>query len=224
MMTVEKINVEEYRQTEDRKEYLKAYYRKRIAVDKLYGYKSPSPELREYTFKRKNRLKNEVFEHYGRQCLYCGEIREEYLCLDHVNNDGYEYRNKNIKGWYTGAGWLKRNSWPNNVVQILCYNCNQKKYLKRFKKDSYSRITLYWQRIKLSVKEKYGNKCAVCGCNDIEILQLDHVNGGGNAERRELGKGRKGVGARKIYKKLYDEPNTLPEYRLLCSNCNMVHI
>src|SRR5437879_1880268 len=38
------------------------------------------------------------------------------------------------------------------------------------------------------VLEQYGKKCAKCGFNsDLRILQLDHINGGGNQERRAIG-------------------------------------
>lgn len=61
------------------------------------------------------------------------------------------------------------------------------------------------------VLEQYGRKCGVCGFDsDQRILQLDHVNGGGNQERRR-------IGTRGIRRRALERSN---EYQLLCPNCN----
>lgn len=39
---------------------------------------------------------------------------------------------------------------------------------------------------KLSAITAYGGKCAVCGEADLDMLELDHIEGGGNAHRREM--------------------------------------
>src|SRR5258708_28059910 len=66
-------------------------------------------------------------------------------------------------------------------------------------------------RLLEEVLQQYGKKCAKCGFNsDIRILQLDHINGGGNRERRE-------IGTRGIRRKALKNPEL---YQLLCPNCN----
>lgn len=66
-------------------------------------------------------------------------------------------------------------------------------------------------RLLEQVLDQYGRKCAKCGFNsDLRILQLDHINGGGNQERRA-------IGVRGIRRKALNNPEL---YQLLCPNCN----
>ena len=75
------------------------------------------------------------------------------------------------------------------------------------------------QRHRMEVLNYYGNndpKCACCKERRLEFLAIDHINGGGNAHRRELGiKG----GSDRIISYLR-KMNFPKGYRLLCHNCN----
>jgi len=65
-----------------------------------------------------------------------------------------------------------------------------------------------------SIGEKI--RCAICGINDIDVLTLDHINGGGYKERKNFCKGRGGDRMYSFLKK-----NNYPSgYRILCFNCN----
>jgi hypothetical protein len=94
------------------------------------GLCNPCASRRQREFKQ--RLKQRVFDMYGRRCACCGEDNEVFLCLDHVNDDGYLERYRGMgKGrggnsvQYKAAGDVYRpDQW-----QILCHNCN---YAKRF--------------------------------------------------------------------------------------------
>lgn len=87
-----------------------------------------------------------------------------------------------------------------------------------FKERSSENGELYRQRMRLDAIYHYSNnnpKCACCGENHLEFLALDHINGGGNKERKELKK----MGTNMfvyLFKKGYPEG-----YRVLCHNCNM---
>ena len=77
-----------------------------------------------------------------------------------------------------------------------------------------------YTRIKDEVLEHYSNSssphCALCGVVDLDILCIDHINGGGNQHRRTLGYMGRGVHFYKWLKK-----QSFPEgYRVLCFNCN----
>ena len=41
--------------------------------------------------------------------------------------------------------------------------------------------------IRMEVFDHYGNKCVCCGESQHEFLTIDHINGGGNIERKKLG-------------------------------------
>jgi len=59
----------------------------------------------------------------------------------------------------------------------------------------------------------YGGRCVCCGETTFEFLALDHVNGGGDAQRREIGQGSAMI-------EWLIKHNFPPGYRLLCHNCN----
>jgi hypothetical protein len=72
------------------------------------------------------------------------------------------------------------------------------------------------RRTRLDVLEHYGGSppsCACCGETIRQFLTLDHINGGGNNHRREMG------GATELY--LWLKRRGYPEgFRVLCFNCN----
>ena len=81
------------------------------------------------------------------------------------------------------------------------------------------------RRRRVEVVTKLGGKCSnpACqwlnadgsrGCTDARCLQVDHVLGGGNQERKQ------GLIGYKLYKDvLTDETG---KYQLLCANCNWI--
>lgn len=69
---------------------------------------------------------------YGGKCACCGEYREPFLVIDHVNGDGAEHRRQILKqkakppGGFTTYRWLRLNGYPEGF-QVLCANCNTAK-------------------------------------------------------------------------------------------------
>ncbi len=63
----------------------------------------------------------QCIEHYGGRCECCGEVRYEFLAIDHINGGGEKHRKK-IGNKI--ARWLLRNNFPSGF-RILCHNCNQ---------------------------------------------------------------------------------------------------
>jgi hypothetical protein len=86
------------------------------------------------------------------------------------------------------------------------------------------------RRLKEQTIARYGGKCMCpggCDVKDMEFLCIDHINGGGNKHRKELGGNRlkatskeyRSRGGVNFYKWL--ERTGFPEgYRVLCYNCN----
>lgn len=70
---------------------------------------------------------------------------------------------------------------------------------------------------KLSQREEVlkflGGRCVSCGFMDARALQVDHMNGGGNKERKKTG-GTYGVYCRVLAGE--------EGYQLLCANCNWI--
>lgn len=72
---------------------------------------------------RHHALKDATYAAYGGyRCACCGETQPEFLCIDHVNNDGHAHR-KSIGRGANIYLWLKKNGYPAGF-QVLCMNCN----------------------------------------------------------------------------------------------------
>ena len=59
-----------------------------------------------------------------------------------------------------------------------------------------------------------GAVCKNCGCDDIRVLQLDHINGGGSRHYKKLKAEGQTLHSWLIKKKLP------PGFQVLCHNCN----
>lgn len=85
----------------------------------------------EYLRQRRVRIRDAAFAAYGGYvCKCCGETTPQFLTVDHVNNDGAEFRRREFprKSQSNGAGhwtyaWLVKHNFPEGF-QILCMNCN----------------------------------------------------------------------------------------------------
>ena len=71
----------------------------------------------------------EVIEAYGGKCVCCGEGDRRFLSIDHIANDGAEHR-QTVRAAQL-YGWLKRNGFPKDNFQLLCFNCNMGKSVNR---------------------------------------------------------------------------------------------
>jgi hypothetical protein len=84
-----------------------------------------------YARKMRSNVRDKVFAAYGGyRCICCGETQPKFLTLDHINNDGGEWR-KRVLGKRTHAGyhtyrWLLNNGCPPDV-QVMCMNCQHGK-------------------------------------------------------------------------------------------------
>lgn len=86
-----------------------------------------NPELHKgYRRKYVRDSKSAVIKGYGGKCKCCGESRYEFLTIDHINNDGMQYRQKSVGYRRAGTGfyrWIIANGFPMDL-RLLCMNCN----------------------------------------------------------------------------------------------------
>lgn len=69
------------------------------------------------------KLKTEALAAYGNRCACCGEDAPEFLTIDHVHGDGRSHRREVGRG-HGIYRWLKKQGYPKDRFQILCFNCN----------------------------------------------------------------------------------------------------
>lgn len=96
----------------------KRYYEKKKAASPAFMEEN-RVRSREYW----RGLRKLALQAYGRSCACCGETMDEFLTIDHMDNDGAAHR-RTLKT--QGAGiwrWLRDNNYPPRF-QTLCMNCN----------------------------------------------------------------------------------------------------
>lgn len=149
------------------------------------------------------------------RCAICGDSKYEHLCLDHINGDGSKHRveNKSVVGQSVYA-WVKKHDYP-PIFRVLCYNCNILIARKTPKSPERAERRL---KIKIKALSAYSDgilQCKECGIDDIRILTIDHMNGGGHKHMQQLGM----KGGESFYTWL--KKNNYPSgFQVLCFNYN----
>lgn len=69
------------------------------------------------------RIRNTVFDHYGRRCACCDAGHFWWLTIDHINGGGNKHRKEVKAGGNAFYVWLIKNNFPEEF-RTLCYNCN----------------------------------------------------------------------------------------------------
>lgn len=80
-------------------------------------------------------------------------------------------------------------------------------------KGKKARTELY-RKLRLQIIKRLGGQCVVCGNNDYRVLQIDHVHGGGEQER-------KFINVWTYYRRILRDICS-GRYQLLCANCNAI--
>lgn len=121
----------------DRQNYRDWYNRNKAQARKrktelMRKYRAENPEkYKEQSRRAKKKLKDSVFNLYGRICDSCGFSDIKALTLDHILNNGAEERKKlGERGVYCRA--IK--DFRPNEYRILCMNCQ---FIKRVKANQH---------------------------------------------------------------------------------------
>lgn len=87
----------------------------------------------------------------------------------------------------------------------------------REKRNSYQREYLknYHKKYKLLAIQKLGSKCVNCGCNNIDALEFNHINGGGWKEFQKSHRNQE------YYRDIVLGKRT--DIELTCGVCNALH-
>lgn len=92
-------------------------------------------------------------------------------------------------------------------------------YFKNNKEKIYMRARKYdktWRRrMREAALSILGNKCIRCGFSDERALQIDHIQGNGNKERKTIT-----TNLNKIVVESISKGEN--KYQLLCANCNWI--
>jgi hypothetical protein len=109
-------------------EYCKQWRKNKKELSNSYvrKYRKQDPEkFRKHDRNKLEKLRDEVFNTYGKSCACCGESEPAFLQIDHIDGNGNQHRKevlKHISGtsFYT---WLRSRGFPPGF-RTLCSNCN----------------------------------------------------------------------------------------------------
>jgi hypothetical protein len=77
-----------------------------------------------YSRRDRARLKLDMLQAFGWKCQCCGESNPYFLTLDHVKNDGAEWRAKTNYNEQQIYRLARRQGFPRDTYACLCMNCN----------------------------------------------------------------------------------------------------
>lgn len=104
-----------------------------------------------------------------------------------------------------------------------CKKCTAERRASFYEKNKTGLLAVYKKynlKVRKTVLDHYGHKCACCGETTYEFLAIDHINNDGYAHRREIFGGNSGKGSKSMCVWLIKN-NFPPGFQLLCHNCNM---
>ena len=82
-------------------------------------------EYKQLLRNKKIQEKKRLMDIYGGKCVCCGETNIEFLCINHINEDGAKHRKElGLSGGTSFYRWLIKNNYPKDNFNILCQNCN----------------------------------------------------------------------------------------------------
>lgn len=111
-------DVAEAVQARNNKWYLKE--RDKLLQDRKGWYLKNREKHNAYGKERHRKDRQMCLDHYGRACSCCGIDIENFLTLDHINDDGAAHRKSGAVNLYR---WAVKNHFP-PILRTQCYNCN----------------------------------------------------------------------------------------------------
>lgn len=107
----------------------------------------------------------------------------------------------------TTRKWCQNNK-EKHQAYVREYIKNHREYYKKYGNNSN-------KRVRTRLMNLLGARCNHCGLEDMRILQVDHINGGGLKELKHF------KGTNQMYKYYVKNPTiALQKLQLLCPNCN----
>lgn len=116
-------------------------------------------------------------------------------------------KDKDKSEFYKASGKSRSMTHRQNC-HSYCKDCYKQRIIDRKRNNRINR--------RKEIFNHYGNKCSVCGFDDIRALAIDHVNNNGAEERRKW-RGKMDF----FYKKIIDD-GFPSDYQILCANCNSI--
>ena len=92
-----------------------------------------------------------------------------------------------------------------------------KEYDKKYKRERGMILRKRIRMVNFNIISGSNPICANCGCNDVRLLEINHINGGGNKELQN------GKNTNSFAWDIYMGRRTTNDLNLLCRPCNSIH-
>ncbi len=170
----------------------------RVMEQKFCGCCKTEKTVAEFS---KDRRAKDKLQTYCKVCM----AAKQRLWLKNNRQRSREYRAKYYRE--NSEAFLEKNR--------IYYNENFERIRERNRTPSALERLKKWNASKRrSALEHLGGSCCRCGFSDERALQIDHIHGGGTAERNSIGNS--GI----LANVLASTPGEV--YQLLCANCNWI--
>ena len=167
--------------------------------------------------RQRSRARNEVIQRYGGKCVCCGEAHAALLAIDHKKGGGNRHRQKMVSQLRLYNSIIAA-GFPTDY-ELLCHNCNVRKDRPLKPDAEVVQSIRSRRRLRREVLLYYSHgelKCACCGIDEYDILQLNHLN----QAQRKTDYARFPKGGNELLTSL--RRNRYPAgYSVLCASCNM---
>lgn len=95
-----------------------------------------------------------------------------------------------------------------------CYEPYLKKGFRRCRYCATKKSLRSHWKLRIDVIRMLGGKCVKCGITDLRLLNVNHLNGGGTADRKDR---------IKVYRELRNGKRDKKDYDVRCFNCNILY-
>lgn len=127
------------------------------------------------------------------------------VCTDHPEDEGLRYRSGKACPKCVMERHSRKRNGPDRQKILDHHNGHNSEVSATLKRE---------------VMDQYGGVCQRCQEADIDVLTIDHIDGGGAEHRRTLSKNGRATAGITTYRWL--KKNGFPAgFRVLCANCNI---
>lgn len=168
-------------------------------------------------------LRQRCFRLFNSKCNHCGETNMDLLSINHIRSPKSDvYKGLKRSGWTLYRQILDKSHLIKHFT-LLCANCNMLDYYQKsgYYNEHTNPSTLWNRQKKEKICQIWNYKCFRCFKTfPIELLTINHVNGGGRKEKKDRNNGNQ----RSLFQTI--STNELigridsGELELTCFNCN----
>ncbi len=152
-----------------------------------------------------------------RLIAYSREYEKTHKRQRKIKNKEYKARNRERFTQYTRD--YRASHRDQDITTKRIYYENHAEKLRKYARDYRERNRQRFEderRNALLIVGRGKIECVKCGCDNVVLSEINHINGGGKAERRVMS-------SQAIYRRIVDGRRTIKDLDLRCSICNLLH-